>query len=149
MCPCFLSPLIFFKLLWTCLLVLFYSAPLPLNVMLLKFLQTKWFFLIFLSASWKHFFYNFIFIPPERDQRRKADQSSLQSVSYVGFHILLLTTDYCTYGALKNSFVRYKANIKYYFWFQYKEIIRGMGALFTILCRENCQLSQASWWNGG
>lgn len=44
----------------------------------------------------------------------------------LGFHILLVATDYYVYGALKNSCVRYKTNIKYYFWFWYKEIIGSM-----------------------
>lgn len=129
----------------------YFMASALLNVMLLKFLQTSNSFKPFITC-WKHFSYTSIFVLWEIENKGERPTALPSKVSFVlGFQFLLLTTDYSVHGlfcfVFSISCVRYKANIKYYFWFWYKEIRRGMGALFTILCRESHQLSHPNWVN--
>lgn len=71
-------------------------------------------------------------------ETREESPTLPSKVSLVlGFQILLLTTDYTMCGDLKKvCCVRYKANIKYYFWFGYKETRRRMGTLYHSLRRK-------------
>lgn len=109
----------------------------------------------FFIGMLKILFLYFHFCALEIENKEERPITSSSKVSLVlGFQFLLLTTDYSVHGFVvlfcfdfSISCVRYKANIKYYFWFGYKEIGRGMGALFTILCRENHQLNHPNWVN--